>query len=315
MHEYMPPEQGDEVGALLMEQTRTQDEELRGYLLGQCSAEEQKRVEERLLSDSDYFNGLERVEESLTDEYVRGFIHGVEKEHFENHFLKSPQHQDDLQFARLLHRYFSAQAATGETAAPPAFPSRWRFVLELSLACIAIVLIGASVLLLREVTNLRSQTRRLQTERARAEQALAGQIQDQQRQMQELTQKLTDLQGPSPTNNANMISLTLTPGMERSGGGSHSLTISPQVQWLQLKLNFRDGNYPNYQVQVQTVEGRVVWVRDGLQASVGNRNKVLDIVVPASLISRGDYLVILNGKTRSGSVDEVATYYLSVVRN
>lgn len=319
MYEYMSPEQGDEFGALLMEQTRTQDEELRTYLLGQCSAEEQKRVEERLLSDSHYFSGLEKVEESLTDEYVRGLIHGVEKEHFENHFLKSPQHQNDLQFARLLHRYFSTREATGETTALPAFPSRWRFVFELSLACVAIVLIGISAFLLREVTNLRGQTQRLQAERAGVEQhdqALAGQIQEQQRQMKELTQELTDLQKAPLTNNANMISLSLTPGIERSGAELPTATISPGTQRLRLRLQFDDGDYKNYQGELQTAEGRPVWSHDGLKSHPGSdrAGTVVDIVVPAAILTGGDYLVVLKGATRSRTPEVIGSYYFTVKR-
>lgn len=318
MHEYMSPEQRDEFEAVLMEQTRNQDEELRTYLLGQCSAEEQRRVEERLLSDSGYLNGLERVEESLTDEYVRGLIHGVEKEQFENHFLKSPQHQNDLQFARLLHRYFSTREATGETALP-AFPSRWRFVFELSLACIAIVLIGISAFLLREVTNLRGQTQRLQAERAGAEQreqALAGQIQDQQRQMKELTQELTDLLKPSVANNANVISLLLTPGIERSGAELPTATISLGTQRLRLRLQFEDGDYKNYQTDLQTAGGRPVWSRDGLKSHPG-RNKgatVVDIGVPTAILTGGDYLVVLKGVTQSATPEVIGSYYFTVKR-
>lgn len=302
-----------------MEQTRNQDEELRGYLLGQCSAEEQRQVEERLLSDSSYLNGLERVEESLTDEYVRGLIQGVEKEQFENHFLKSPQHQNDLQFARLLHRYFSTREATGETTALLAFPSRWRFVFELSLACIAIVLIGISAFLLREVSNLRGQTQRLQAERAGAEQheqALAGQIQDQQRQMKELTQELADLQKPSVATNANVISLLLTPGMERSGAELPTATVSRGTQRLRLRLQFEDGDYKNYQGELQTAEGRPVWSRDGLKSHPGSNKgaTVVDIVVPAAILTGGDYLVVLKGANRSGTPEVIGSYYFTVKR-
>jgi hypothetical protein len=78
---------------------------LRRYLLGETEPEELRAIEQRLLRDRRYFNKLLRLEEALTDEYVRGEMEPAQRERFELYFLNSPERLEKLQFAKAFGKY------------------------------------------------------------------------------------------------------------------------------------------------------------------------------------------------------------------
>jgi hypothetical protein len=82
-----------------------QETELRRYLLGELSLEEQVLVEQRLFLDSDYAELLQAVEDDLIDEYLADDLEDGERERFKNHFLLLPEHGADLRIAKALKKY------------------------------------------------------------------------------------------------------------------------------------------------------------------------------------------------------------------
>src|SRR5215471_15320916 len=83
-----------------MSELRGEEELLRKYLLGELPEEEQIRIEERLLLDSDYVELLQIVEEELIDGYARGSLSGREREQLEERIAGSPLMQRKLRVAR-----------------------------------------------------------------------------------------------------------------------------------------------------------------------------------------------------------------------
>ena len=79
---------------------------VRRYLLRQLSAEEQENVEYRLLSDDDFSEELEIVEDELIDEYLAGELSRTERKQFEDAFLASPERRQKLKTAQAVNRYF-----------------------------------------------------------------------------------------------------------------------------------------------------------------------------------------------------------------
>src|SRR5262245_46314087 len=79
--------------------------ELRRYLLGELTEDEEARHEERLLTEKDYFDRLLLSEDDLIDEYVRGMLSAQDKERMERRFLASPRRQEKLRLATDLKRY------------------------------------------------------------------------------------------------------------------------------------------------------------------------------------------------------------------
>lgn len=90
---------------------------IRRYLLRQLSASEQESVEYRLLSDDDFSEELEIVEDELINEYLAGELSQTERQQFEETFLASPKHQQKLRAAQAVNRYFD-RGSTPPTPAP-----------------------------------------------------------------------------------------------------------------------------------------------------------------------------------------------------
>lgn len=94
-----------------------QEIELRRYLLGELPLEEEVLAEQRLFLDSDYVEALQAVEDELIDEYLADELVGSERERFEKHFLRLPEHGADLRIAQALKKYLATgtnpSSATG----------------------------------------------------------------------------------------------------------------------------------------------------------------------------------------------------------
>ncbi|MDQ6788705.1 MAG: hypothetical protein M3033_18025 [Acidobacteriota bacterium] len=79
--------------------------ELRKYLLGQMTDDDAlNRIEERLLTDREFFAELEIVEDDLIEDYVAGRLSGAELENFKRLFLNVPERGEKIHFARALRR-------------------------------------------------------------------------------------------------------------------------------------------------------------------------------------------------------------------
>ena len=132
----------------------------------------------------------------------------------------------------------------------------------------------------------------------------------------ELTQQLTKLneqlrvsgngEGPEQTT----ASLTLMPGLVRTGSKKNRLVIRPNTLIVRLKLNLDHDDYSHYRVLLETVEGNSVWQ----QKAAAPVDKVILVELPAKALTEGDYVVRLTGTTAAGVVEEVYAYSFRVVR-
>ena len=94
-----------------MKQQKEDDVELRRYLLGELTHEEQLAIEEQLFLDGEYLLQLKATEDELIDDYVYDELDSKAREEFETHFLAQPERLDDVRIARALKRYVSTEAA------------------------------------------------------------------------------------------------------------------------------------------------------------------------------------------------------------
>ena len=75
-----------------------------GFLLGDLSAKEQVRIEDRALTDPTYLAEIEAAEADLIDAYVRGELPPDWLPGFERRFLRSPSRRSKVEFAKALAR-------------------------------------------------------------------------------------------------------------------------------------------------------------------------------------------------------------------
>ena len=98
-------------------ETNTNDDVLRGYLLGSLAPESREGVEKRLFSDDRIFwEHLCLVEEELIDEYARGELDGEESERFERDFLCTDERRAKLDFARALQAHVERRQTSRQRA-------------------------------------------------------------------------------------------------------------------------------------------------------------------------------------------------------
>jgi hypothetical protein len=85
---------------------RSDDDVLRGYLLGRVAPESRERVEKRLFSDDRVFwERLCLVEDELVDQYARGELDGEDAARFERDFLVTDERRAKLDLALALREY------------------------------------------------------------------------------------------------------------------------------------------------------------------------------------------------------------------
>ena len=95
--------------------------EIREYLLGRLSDEEQERIEQRLMVEDDLFEELEISKGEVIEEYRAGELTQSEREWFERHFLASTEGRKRLTLAAALGHLQPAQPAKKQPVRPTFF--------------------------------------------------------------------------------------------------------------------------------------------------------------------------------------------------
>lgn len=295
---------------MVLKQLRSDEIQLQRYLLGQASVDEQRIVEQRLMVEQDYFDQLLKMEEELTDAYVREELRGPDKEAFEKHFLSSPERQRNLEFARALNQYLLANAQ------PQEMP-RWygsRGIREIALLCAVLVLAILSGVLWRKTAQLDKQLALSELQRSQAEQrekTLAQQL--EQAQLSEKQNVNQPNLPPAPHSaDQDLLSLVLAPGINRATDHVATAVFHPGKTRLRLKLKIEDISRGSYQAELQTLEGKAIWTQNGLKAQQTKDGSTVEVVLSASLLRQSDYLLVLNVAAPDGSVNKAGTYYFRV---
>lgn len=80
-------------------------------MLGRLTGADEEGVELRLLTDTDYSNELEAVEDGLIDQYLEDTLSTEDRTQFEQHFLKAPERREDVAFAAALRKAARSHAS------------------------------------------------------------------------------------------------------------------------------------------------------------------------------------------------------------
>lgn len=80
-----------------------EQDQLRNYLLGRLDDHGEEQVERRLLSDGEFFEEFELIENELIDQYVYQRLTDEERMLFEQHLLQTAKQREKLAFAMALN--------------------------------------------------------------------------------------------------------------------------------------------------------------------------------------------------------------------
>lgn len=317
-----------------MKELKLEDRTLiRQYLLGALSEDEQARFQDRLLTERDLFDELLIAENELTDDYLSRALAEGERERFINYFLAAPERRQKLKFARALSRRASESRAAGPES------RRWKSLLAFVsfqnakpvLGAIMLAALAGLLWLGVETARLRSQLNQSRAAQSRAEQRgreleremaqqrersdeIARQLEREQSLSDSLEQEIASLKGPQADRVPIVISLALLPGAVRDEGAMSKVEMPRGATWLRLQLSLERSGFARYRAELRTAEGRQVWSRDGLKASLSNEASLVEAKLPARLLADSDYVMTLRGETVSGESERAGTYFFRVLR-
>jgi hypothetical protein len=323
----------------------TSDHTLFRYLLDQLSEAERAVVEERFLSDGEYYEQLLVVEDELRCAYAKGSLPAAERQQFERRFLIFPDERKKVELAKALIGELSTM-----TVEKPTIPLKTREedrgrgarllalfgfrspALGFAFATAAMVMLVALVWLAFETSRLRSQVSQLESSQTKREQELEQQSAQARSQVEQLNKELEEerqnrtlleqelaAKREQPSLGEQMrtaiISLILVPSRIRGGGETRQLTIEQNSAQVRLLLNLGEKNrYRSYQAVILNSEGKPVWSRAGLRASLARGTSYVVFSIPARQLAEDDYEINLKGLTESGEAERVGDYYFTVLK-
>src|SRR2546430_869153 len=82
---------------------------IKKYLLGQLAGADLAEIERRVLTDDEFYEEVQIMEDELVDEYVNSELSADERRLFEKNFLADPESRNKLRLGRALDRHLSTQ--------------------------------------------------------------------------------------------------------------------------------------------------------------------------------------------------------------
>jgi len=248
---------------------------IKKYLLGQLAGADLEEIEQRVLTDDEFYEEVQLIEDELVDEYVNAELSANERRLFEKNFLADPESRNKLRLGRALDRYLSDQ--TLERHQPALFP-----FLAFRNPIVSYSLVAAVLVIVGLVSWVAFRTWRNSIPRE------SGQV---------LAIELT----PGITRNEGVIKrFAISPG-----------TNSVE---LELRIASVD-QYQSYRAVLQTTEGSEKFGIDDLRATTKDSHVVVPFKLAAGLLTRGDYYVKLRGLNPRGEYEDVDSYSFRVTNN
>jgi len=313
------------------------ENQLRSYLLGELPEAEQTALEREMLADREKFDEAWAVENSLIDRYVRGELPAADRERFERHYLASELHRERVSIAEMFLQDIDEtpahMPARVERSTAGAADSWWhrfldslrgpQLVFGAAMAMALLLATGGALWLFRERSRLsdqlalmqdRSQAEILSAEQRKQDlelqkQGLENEVAKERARYQQLKAELDRLRQDRQPAPPAFFSFLLTPAPARNQTGPPPPAIPLVKGGMQLLMESGGSHYPSYQIKLQTVEGREVLSKPA------NRTKdrtFAAVTLPAGTLAKGDYILILSGRTARGELEEVDRYFFRV---
>jgi hypothetical protein len=309
------------------------DKKLTRYLLGDLSERERIEIEDRYLSNAEFFDELVVAEDELIDDCVRGRLSRKDRELFEQNFLTSAARRERVKSSRALMEFADKHAATPRVSWWQRVRSAFKLespAMGLVLATGFMMLIVGVPLVVIQMSKLRSDLKGLQSEQLaqnQREKELDKLLAQQKQQNDELNQsinreraergqleqeiaKLKEQQAPPPT-------FALGFGeIERSKGGppeAMKLTVPRGAEAVKLRLDLLKDEYENYLVVVENAQQHDIW-RGLLQATKTGRGKAVVVRLPSRLFVTGQYKLTLSGTNNKREYEVISEFNLDVIR-
>lgn len=326
-----------------MERTGSFEDLIEQYLLGELTAEEQIELEDEYFADPFKYEQVCKVEDQLIDRYVRGALLPADRERFERCYSTNPKRREHVKFAKALTQVVNetlasrpaADSAEARAAGPPVkavprmpefrTPARGpRFGMGLALTAATLLILFGVTWFATETSRLRAQLaaarRELKDEQDRSE-MLTGEItalgaqgnqlaQERDRLKEELDAAQAAASQSAPT--SVFFALSLDAFRDSASAGPRPLVIGRGTSDVRLRVNLSQADFPGYQIELLTPDGKQVFSRKGLKAKVTKSGAALTLNVPAIKFAQGDNIVGLSGISATGETESLGKVIIKV---
>jgi hypothetical protein len=275
-----------------------EEELMRRYLLGDLDDQDCEPVEERLLTDLGFAARLADVETALIDDYVFELLSESDTAKFRKNFFFNDERRKQLLLATALKDYGPDTQRVGEERrsqlqtlsqfwrAAISIVQRHNVFVTVCAVLLFVVLSAAVIWLLR--------TPRLPEQRAAIE-----------RELEELNQ------AQPPMAKQSAMEIALQPTLLRDAGKLDRLTLTAEIKFVKLKLEYSGNPSANYRVSVRKVDGGELFVINNLRPEPPGH---IPVIIPAELLPIDDYQIELYSGTADEKPQRFATYYFRILR-
>jgi len=318
-----------------------EDEHLiRQYLLGELSEEGQAKVQDRLLCDREFFDRLVAEENELMDDYLRGALTEEREERFKSYFLAAPERRQKLRFAKALKKRISEEAPSSPGIEESPRRKHLSWLKGMSLPRFAAWAVAALIFVVGAWVAIENARLRRQIDSARAAQAewlerarqserrlsdekqsnreLAQEIERGRSRSSKLEREVAILKQARKAGRAgimgSVVSFALMPGLSREGDQSNQLEIPEGTGRVRLELYPEKVGHENYRAELRTREGNRIWSGNGLKLRKTVLGDKVIADLPAAILAKGDYILMLRGVTGEKNQGRAGTYYFRVVK-
>lgn len=278
------------------------EKRVREYLLGILPEEEHERIETRFLTDSDFENFVDLVEDEIIDDYMNGALTEGDRKAVEEHFLRPAERQQKLAFARQLRARLNSKP-TPAAANPFLYsqPSRLPRVssgTSAALVALLLVMTGSALYIMDLRRNLQ-----VEAAKSRAEQA---ELERERARAARLEAQIKAL--PS---SGQFMAVTLNAELRR-GDPLPEVAPRAETRWIEAHIPLEHEPAP-YRITLCTDEGMEILSMRGLKPTTEKDGSDLVFDIPAQLLPPGEYAVILNAG-HGGRTPMTQTYKFKVLK-
>ena len=310
-------------------QMDTDNQRITGYLVGDLPETEQEELERQYLNDPAILERVNEVESRLLDAYARGQLSDDMRERVARRYLTHPVRRDRLKFAEALAATlddFEPVDARREERQQSGLSEAWGWwarpgrTARFSVAFAVWILMVTAGWLFVERIRLQESLNRVQqadATREQRERELVQQLATERRNAEAATAERdrlraqqsnpSDAAAPSRSTPAVVSLVFAIRGLRESDDLLRTLKLPPGTEQVRFQLNLKENSYARYGIVLQTVGGREILSRQGLQAEKADPGWTVVLTAPARRLAPGDYMLTLSGVTRGGDRDEVST--------
>lgn len=265
------------------------------YLLGSLSDEESEHLDELSVTDNDFAQLLDNVENDLVDQYARGELTNDTLEKFKTYYLSSSKRIEKVKFAQDFGKIINKTApAKIFHLKPRRLSMQWGF------AAAALLLLLTVGYLIFENYSLRNEVLRAKAEQSmlkKREQELQRQLEQQRsvdtekaNELASVRERLKQLEQQLEGNEQRKVPLlafNLTPQMR--GIKIPKFTLPRETESVEFTLALESNEYREYQAALKNPStDEVLWRSNKVKA---NQIDTVKIILPANLLKTQNYLL------------------------